>query len=197
MIFEIKFRNEKYRKYLEHIVKMEDWTAVIGQQSSDLLKVLGEALLPILCPPPSWEIEFESKIPIRHSQIYGGIGHLLNYIDAPVLILNHLCREYEIHDILICENPIDRNIVQSAQFREFLKDYKGVFTPECYYEYDGKKSMNVNNIEPKNLFYSRATIHPFLEQQKRQLAERFDALQTNPLRFSSDDLRDKYKGIGE
>lgn len=192
MVFEIKFRNEKYRQFLEHIVKMEDWTAVAGEITYDLLKVLGEASLPIIRLPPSTELEFKSRI---RSSIYGGEDYLINCIDAPAPILNFLCEKYEIHEILICRNPIDRDTVQSVHFREFLKDFKGVFTPEYYYDYDGK-SMNINMIEPKNLFDSRATMHPSLEQQKRQLAECLDDMQTNPLQFGSiDDLRARIKQL--
>lgn len=195
MIFEIKFKNEKYRKFLEHIVKIEDWTAVVGELTSDLLKVLGEATPPILRLPPSLEVEFQSEIPIEKSWVYSGGDYLLNYIEAPPPILNHLCQKYEIHDILVCENPIDRDTVQSDAFREFVQDYKGVFTPEYYYEYDGK-SMNINIIEPKNLFDNRATIHPFLEQEKLQLADRFDFLRGNHLQIGSvGDLRDNIREL--
>lgn len=195
MIFEIKFRNGKYRKFLEHIVKMEDWTAVAGEITYDLLKVLGEASVPILRLAPSSEIEFQSKIPIERSWIYGGDDYLLNCIDAPAPILNHLCQKYEIHDILVCKNPIDRNTAQSFDFREFIKDFKGVFTPEYYYEYD-KNVMNISNIETKNLFDSRITVHSSLERQKQQLAECMDSLRTTPLQFSSvDDLRARIKQL--
>lgn len=195
MIFEIKFRKEKYRKFLEHIVKKEDWTSVFGEEPSDFLKVLGEASVPIRRLLPSTEIEYQSKISNKKSRIYGGDDYLLNCIEAPAPILNYLCEKYEIHDILVCENPIDRNTVYSFDFLEFVKDFKGVFTPEYYYEYD-KIAINISAIEPKNLFDSRATVHPSLEQQNRQLGQCLDSLRTNPLQFSSvDDLRTKMKQL--
>lgn len=108
---------------------------------------------------------------------FGGEIYLIDCIEAPLPILQYLCRIYRVHDVLIGNENLERKLdALPASLQLF-------FTPSYRNQvkiskYSGQKSMMSSELKPKNLLnirMSRGELEK-LQQDKQKLVRDRDGL---------------------
>lgn len=92
-------------KYLENCISERDLIAFTCEEKDDMsilhqkLRVEQKLNVNMLYSAASNELSFRARNPISKLQRYGFHSYLIDMVEAPVPVLNALCRLYHIHQI--------------------------------------------------------------------------------------------------
>lgn len=108
---------------------------------------------------------------------YGGEIYLIDCIEAPLPILNYLCRSYRVHEVLIGNENLERKL-------DLLPSTLGLFFTPTHRnqvkvsKYSGLKSMLSSEIRAKNLLNVRVSPREMekLQQEKENVVRQRDDL---------------------
>lgn len=117
MILELNVKKEEYIKYVENTVSVNDLMAFTCERTQDsyvlLTKLTEQGLRAnVLHSEAAAKVHYEPNVAIRSVQHLGLHSYLLQWMDAPVPILNYLCKMYNIHNIPIGGQTAHENLAR-------------------------------------------------------------------------------------
>lgn len=108
MLLELNVRDREHVMYFENTISRNDLTAFTCENTNDtvvLHRLLNEEGLRcnVLYSPAADQVKHKADKPISSIQGLGFHGYLLDLVDAPVPILNYICKMYGVHNIPVAD----------------------------------------------------------------------------------------------
>lgn len=117
MLLELNVRKKEHVMYFENTISKNDLMAFTCEYTSDtvtLHRLLNQQGLRcnVVFSPPTDRVMHQPQTPISRLQPLGLHSYLLSLVDAPIPILNYICKMYNVHNIPVGDASAMRNIAR-------------------------------------------------------------------------------------
>lgn len=154
-IIEVNVKDAKNAIYIENTVSYRDLIAFIcenPQDSINLMNVFREEMNWRLTNVAANEDQtiYQPRIPLEQIRQYGFHAYLIDLIEGPPIILNQLCRLYNLHNIPVGNDYTYENSDKvPTDFRLFFTTRHRISV--SFSKYTGQPSTTIQEISPMNL----------------------------------------------
>lgn len=157
VLLEITVTESKYAKYLENTISNRDLQMFLCTEKSDVAKLAKifrtdmQLQVNIGYIEDSEDLNFQPTREINQFPRQLGIyAYLIDMIDGPAPVLNYLCKYYRLHNVVVGDDRIEQNASKLPDdIRVFFST--GSRFNVSISRYSGQKSVQSNNIYPRNL----------------------------------------------
>lgn len=174
MVLELNVRRKEHIVYFENTVSKNDLMAFTCENTNDtvtLHRLLNDHHFRcnVLHSPAADQVTYQPHKPIGALQHLGLHSYLVNLVDAPVPILNYLCKMYGAHNIPVGDERATQNLERIQEEVNSAICYVGhlrMFSKKSVYSEDVVRGTD--SIQPRN-WLAVGVDESLIEEQERDL----------------------------
>lgn len=159
IILEITTTELKYSQYLENTINMRDLQMFLCTNKNDVIKLTKilrsdmKLKVNIGFTEDTENLTFVSSRRINEfPREYGIYAHLIDIVDGPAPVLNYLCKLYNLHNVILADDRIERNASKLPDDIRLFFSSNTRFSVNVS-RYANQKSLQSDNIFPRNLLH--------------------------------------------
>ncbi|CAI9553857.1 unnamed protein product [Staurois parvus] len=179
IMLEINVKNNRYAKYVENHISVNDMKAFVFESQEDMEAFLKEVRdnkrlrVNAVCSPSEHFADRLPMKPITELQQYGFFSYLRELFDAPQPVMNYLVSQYQVHEVPVgtekTRHLIER-VIRETKLRQLYTAEEKYSTKVSAYS----NSVISSNNPLKEARFLTVTVDP---EERRQVLEQYKEIE--------------------
>ncbi|XP_077331082.1 structural maintenance of chromosomes protein 5 [Lithobates pipiens] len=179
IMLEINVKNNKFAKYVENHISVNDMKAFVFESQDDMEAFLKEVRdnkrlrVNAVCSPPELSADREPMKPITELQQYGFFSYLRELFDAPPPVMSYLVSQYHVHEVPVGTEKtrhLIEKVIKETKLRQLYTAEEKYLTKVSAYS---NKVISSNNPLKEARFLT-VTVDP---EERRQVLEQYKEIE--------------------
>ncbi|XP_073490680.1 structural maintenance of chromosomes protein 5 [Aquarana catesbeiana] len=179
IMLEINVKNNKFAKYVENHISVNDMKAFVFESQDDMEAFLKEVRdnkrlrVNAVCSPPELSADREPMKPITELHQYGFFSYLRELFDAPPPVMSYLVSQYHVHEVPVGTEKtrhLIEKVIKETKLRQLYTAEERYLTKVSAYS---NKVISSNNPLKEAKFLT-VTVDP---EERRQVLEQYKEIE--------------------
>ncbi|XP_040212662.1 structural maintenance of chromosomes protein 5 [Rana temporaria] len=179
IMLEINVKNNKFAKYVENHISVNDMKAFVFESQDDMEAFLKEVRdnkrlrVNAVCSPPEQSADRQPMKPIAELEQYGFFSYLRELFDAPPPVMSYLVSQYHVHEVPVGTEKtrhLIEKVIKETKLRQLYTAEERYFTKVSAYS---NKVISSNNPLKEARFLT-VTVDP---EERRQVLEQYKEIE--------------------